>query len=289
MTRTPSRVRPLRFGNYEAGKRGVRAIDLRDPYRIAVGLSWPRFILALVGAELVLNLLFALLYVARPGSIAGARPGSLGDAFFFSIETLATVGYGEMYPAALYGHVVSATEIVTGVAFVAVVTGLIFVRVSRPRPCFRFPEALVVTRYRGRPTLMARLASDRLNLLYDAQARLSVLVPEETEEGQVFRNIVELPLVRATIPVLALSWTLMHVIDEASPLAGMDTAAMEGLDLRFFLMIRAEDSTLATTVRDLRTYEAGQVRFGMRYADALSYNDGAPVLDLDRLGLIERE
>lgn len=125
------------FGNYEVRKRGTDRLDPRDPYRLAVALTWPRFILALLGAELLLNLLFALLYLLRSGSVANAHPGSLSDAFFFSIETLATVGYCETYPADLYGHVVSAVEIVVGVGFVAVVTGLIFVRVSRPRPCFR--------------------------------------------------------------------------------------------------------------------------------------------------------
>ena len=278
----------VRFGNYEARKRGARRFDLRDPYRLSVTSSWQHFILALVGAEFVLNLVFALLYLARPSAIANARPGSLLDAFFFSIETLATVGYGEMYPADLYGHVVSAVEIVTGVAFVAVVTGLIFVRVSQPRPPFRFPDAIVIARHRGRPTLMIRVASERLGVLYDAEARLSVLAPEQGADGSSARNMIDLPLLRPAIPVFALSWTLMHVIDEASPLAGMDTAAMARSGLRFFLMIRAEDATLGTTVRDLHAYEPTQIHSAMRYVEALSIStDGHPVLDLDRLSLIE--
>lgn len=288
--RSPRRRREhtVRFGNYEARKRGVRRIDLRDPYRLVVALTWPRFLGALFGVELVLNLAFALLYLARPGSIANARPGSLADAFFFSLETLATVGYGEMYPADFYGHLVSALEIVTGVAFVAAVTGLIFVRMSRPQPCFRYPEQAVITPFAGRPTLMIRVANDRLGVLYDASARLSVLVPERTAEGHVFRNIVMLPLVRAEIPVFALSWTLMHVIDEASPLHGLDEAGLKGSELVFFLMLRAEDATLAATVRDLRAYRPTDFRLGARYVDALSVGaDGRPVLDLDRVGAIE--
>ena len=169
----------IRFGNYEARKRGVRGIDPRDPYRFAVALTWRHFIAAFLAAEFLLNLAFALLYLARPGTIANARPGSLTDAFFFSIETLATVGYGEMYPADLYGHVVSAAEIVTGVAFVAVVTGLIFVRVSRPKPCFRFADTIVVSRHQDRPTLMIRVAGDQPGILYDAKAQLSVLIPHD--------------------------------------------------------------------------------------------------------------
>ena len=286
--RLPSAERRIRYGNYEARKRGDDRGDLDDPYRLIVALGWPRFILALLGVELLLNLIFALLYIARPGAVANAHPGSLADAFFFSIETLATVGYGEMYPADLYGHIVSAVEIVTGVAFVAVVTGMIFVRVSRPKPCFRYAETLVITRYRGRPTLMIRVASSRLGVLYDAEARLSALVPEETDQGRSFPNIVDLPLVRAGIPVFALSWTLMHVIDEASPLAGLDQPAMAAAGLQFFLTMRAEDTTLSATVRDLHAFSPAQLHIGMHYADAISISDdGHPIVDLDRLGVLE--
>ena len=281
---------PVEFGTYEARKRGTRRLDLRDPYRLAVALSWRHFILTFLAAELVLNLGFALLYVARPGAVANAHPRSLADAFFFSIETLATVGYGEMYPADLYGHVVSAVEIVVGVAFTAVVTGVIFVRASRPRSCFQFAPAIVVATHRGRPTLMIRFSSDQPGLLYDATAKLSVLLPDAAEDGSHVRNIADLTLLRDSMPVLPLSWTVMHAIDEASPLFGLDAAAMEARRLHFFLMVRAEDATLATTVRDLRSYQPSDIRFGMRYVDAtLIDSAGRSVLDLDRLGLVEAE
>jgi len=98
---------------------GIRRFDLRDPYHVTVSLSWPSFILTMISLWLAINLVFALLYVLSPGDVANARPGSFSDVFFFSIETLATVGYGVMAPATLYGHIVSATEIVTGTAFTA--------------------------------------------------------------------------------------------------------------------------------------------------------------------------
>ena len=107
-SRLPTGEYRVRFGNYETHKRGARRVDLRDPYRLAVALTWPRFLFFLLLVELLLNLGFALLYLVRPGAIANARPGSITDAFFFSVETLATVGYGEMYPADLYGHLISA-------------------------------------------------------------------------------------------------------------------------------------------------------------------------------------
>jgi inward rectifier potassium channel len=128
--------KPIPIGREEFGlwKLGVPRFDLRDPYHLAVSLSWPAFVVAMIACWLAINLGFALLYVLSPGDVANARPESFADVFFFSIETLATVGYGVMAPATLYGHIVSAAEIVTGTAFTAIVTGLLFVRSPGPRP-----------------------------------------------------------------------------------------------------------------------------------------------------------
>jgi inward rectifier potassium channel len=123
----------IRAGSVELVKRGASRYDLHDPYHIALSMSWKGFALAFVGFELCVNVIFALLYLARPGCIASARPGAFSDVFFFSLETLAMVGYGTMAPATLYGHVVSAVEILCGMAFTAILTGLLFVRFSKPR------------------------------------------------------------------------------------------------------------------------------------------------------------
>lgn len=280
----------LAFGGVSVGKAGIKRVDLRDPYYLAVALSWPRFLLALLGVEMMLNVGFAVLYVARPGSLAGGHPGSLVDAFFFSLETLATVGYGEITPASRYGHVVASAEILCGTMFTAISTGLLFVRVSRPKPCFRFAERAVVTSHQGRPTLMFRLASGRLGLLYDASVRLSVLVTERSAEGQVYRSVTELRLRRAHLPVFALTWTLMHDIDEASPLHGLDVAGMKAAQLRFFLTIEARDPRLSAVVHDMRGFSPDAICFGMRYADALWTDaDGSPTADLARLSEVEPE
>ncbi len=289
----PVRSRPaprVAFGGVSVGKAGVKRVDLRDPYYLAVALSWPRFLLLLLGVEAALNVGFAALYMIHPGSIAGAHPGSLFDAFFFSVETLATVGYGEMYPATRYGHVVAGAEIWTGMMFTAVSTGLLFVRVSRPKPCFRFADRAVLTSHQGRPTLMFRLASGRLGLLYDASARMSVLVTERTAEGQTYRSVSELRLRRAHLPVFPLTWTLMHDIDEASPLHGLDAEGMRAAGMRFFLTIEARDPALAAVVYDMRGFAPDAICFGMRYADALWTDaDGRPTADLSRLSDVEPE
>src|SRR5689334_10119336 len=191
MSRGPPPAKDLhrvRLDRFELTKKGVRRYDLRDPYHIAVALTWPQFLLALLGLDMAINVTFALLYVAAPGSVANARHGSFADAFFFSLETLATVGYGVMAPATLYGHLVASAETMCGIAMTAIMTGLVFVRFSRPKAKILYAPHAVIASHNGRPTLMVRIANGRLNVLTDAVAQLIVLRAERTAEGVFFRR-----------------------------------------------------------------------------------------------------
>ena len=278
----------VRLGSYEFKKKGVSRFDLRDPYHLAVTLTWPQFLAALLALYLSVNVVFATLFWLVPGSVANARPDSFADVFFFSIETLATVGYGEMYPATLYGHVVVATEIICGLAFTAIMTGLTFVRFSRPRAKLVFAANPVVAMHNGKPTLMVRIGNGRRGVLADAAAKLNVLLSETTAEGKLFRRAQELQLERAHIPIFPLFWTLMHVLDEQSPLNGYDAARAVKANAQVFVAIEARDPMLATTVHDIRYYPAEDIRFGMRYTEAVTTaRDGTPVLDLTTIGALE--
>jgi inward rectifier potassium channel len=278
----------LRLGSYEFKKKGVSRFDLRDPYHLAVALTWPQFFAALLALYLSVNVVFATLFWLVPGSVANARPASFADAFFFSLETLATVGYGEMYPAAPYGRAVAGIEIVCGLAFTAILTGLTFVRFSRPRAKLIFAANPVVAMHNGKPTLMVRIGNGRAAVLADARAQLNVLLTETTTEGKVFHRAQELQLERAHIPIFPLFWTLMHVLDERSPLNGYDAARAVKANAQVFVAIEARDPTLATTVHNIRNYPAEDVRFGMRYTEAVTTaRDGTPVLDLTAIGALE--
>lgn len=280
----------VRVGEYVFIKKGISRFDLRDPYHVAVTLSWPQFLAALLGLYLAVNVIFATLYSIVPGSITYARPGNIIDAFFFSFETLATVGYGEMYPHGLYGHVISSAEIVCGLAFTAILTGLTFVRFSRPRAKFVFADNLVVTHQNGVPTLMLRVGNGRAGVLGDAHAKLNVLLNETSSEGQSFRRAHELKLQRDHIPVFPLTWTIMHTMEAGSPLRGFDAEKFIAADARIFFVLEARDPSLSTTVHDLRSYSPSMVKFGMRYADAvMTAPDGTPVADMNRISNIEPE
>ena len=280
----------VRSGAFELERRGGRRFDWRDPYHLALALTWPRFICLFIVLDLTLNLIFACAYLAEPGAIANAHPGSLSDAFFFSLETLATVGYGVMSPATLYGHIVASTEILCGMAFMAIMTGLVFVRFSRPRARIIYAAHPVIGRFNGKPTLMIRIANGREHRLTDATAQLGALVNEYTQEGHFFRRIIDLRLVRSRLPLFALTWTLMHEIDETSPLHGRDAKQLGEAIVRLFLSIEARDPALAARVYDIRDYGPEDIFHGHRYTDAVAIDaSGRTIADLTRISWIEPE
>jgi inward rectifier potassium channel len=278
-----------RFGSFEYTKTGAARFDLSDPYNLAVSLSWPRFFAALVLLDLAINTVFALLYWLVPGSVANAGPG-FAPVFFFSVETLATVGYGVMAPASLYGHIVSSIEILCGLIFTALVTGLIFVRFSRPRAKIRFADGAVIARHARGRALMVRIGNGKLTLLSDAKARVMILFVERTAEGQMLRRPEDLVLERDQLPLFALSWTLTHVIDESSPLYGVTTEALVASDLRLLVFIEARDHALGAMVYSMRDYPTERILYGMRYQDIISIDQaGRTNVDLTRISLVEQD
>ena len=278
----------VRLGSYELKKKGVSRFDLRDPYHLAIALTWPQFLASLLVFYLAVNLVFATLYWLAPGSVAHARSGSFADVFFFSIETVATVGYGEMYPTTMYGHLIASVEIFCGLAFTAILTGLTFVRFSRPRARLIFAANPVIAMHHGKPTLMVRIGNGRAAVLADAKAQLNVLISEIGADGEVFHRAQELRLERTQLPIFPLFWTLMHVVDERSPLHGYDSKRAIEADAQVFVTLEARDPTLAATVHDLHNYSAKDIRFGMRYSEAMTTSaDGTPLLDLTRIGALE--
>jgi len=280
----------VRGGAFVLRGRDARRLDWRDPYHFALAMSWPRFVLLLLSVDLSLNFIFALLYMAQPGAIANAHPGSLSDAFFFSLETLATVGYGVMAPATLYGHIVASVEIFAGMTFMAIMTGLVFVRFSRPRARVIYAENAVIGHFNGTRTLMVRIGNGRSHAMAETKAQLSALINEWTSEGQFFRRIYDLPLARAHIPIFGLTWTLMHTIDEESPLFRFDRESFPKMVTRLFLSIESRDPSLSATVYDSKDYDPSEILFGYRYADAVAIDaEGRTIADLSRVGWTEPE
>lgn len=276
---------------FKIEKVGVSEFDLSDPYHLALTLTWPQFFLGLLVVYLAINMVFAVLYFAAPGTVTNLEPGSLLGAFFFSIETLATVGYGNMAPVTLYSHVVSTVEIFVGMLLTATMTGLVFVRFSKPRAKIIFASKAVVTRSGGRTRLMVRIGNGRMYALQDAAVRLTTWVTEIEPGGHSFRHMVDLQLTRDDLSSFPLTWTVVHEVTQDSPLAMLRTADREALadaGVRVMLSVTARDPSLSAQVYASTTYGAADLALDMRYAEAVSIlGRDHSLADMRRIGDIE--
>lgn len=266
------KMRRLNLGGREVESYGLQTDFWSDIAHRSLTVSWPVFFGGATLAFLTLNCLFAALYSFGDRPIANAE-GDFLHYLFFSIQTLTTVGYGGMYPQSNYGHVVASVELYAGVFTTALLTGLIFYRFSRPRARILFAERAVIAMHDGKRSLMLRAANERLNAISAPFAKVWLSTTIETAEGAPFRRFVELPLLRAQSPLFVLSWTIIHSIDEASPLYGMDKAALEAAQGTIVAMIEGFDESAAQTVRARKTYLAPEIAFGHRYVDVLEPSD----------------
>jgi inward rectifier potassium channel len=284
-----ARTRKIRMGSAEVLTHGLPAAYLQDVYHYAMTLSWWWFMGICAAAFLLLNTVFAGLYLVFDDSIANQFPSGFLGAFFFSVETLATVGYGDMHPATLYAHWVATGEIFLGMASVALITGVMFARFSRPKARILFAEHPVVTTMDGRQTLMIRLANARQNMIVDASAKLRLIRTEQTAEGTQFRRIYDLRLRRDEQPLFILGWSLMHDIEADGPLQDLQQADAQS-DAILVLSIGGVDETTGQTMLSRFTYAHGKIRWGHRFVDLLHTDaQGNSHMDYARIHLTEAE
>ncbi len=251
-----------------------------DIYHRALIMRWPVFFGLAAAAFLLLNMIFAGIYQLGTQPIANQYPRGFAGAFFFSVETLATVGYGDMHPQTVYAHVVATVEIFTGMACIAVMTGLIFSRFSRPRAKIIFANHPVVRVIDGRQTLMIRAANTRQNVIAEASAQLHLLRLEASPEGFRLRKIHDLKLVRDRHPIFVLSWSLMHVIDESSPLYGETPETLESTQSAFLLSLEGIDETTSQSMLARQQWSHKELRWNHRYLDLVRLDDsGVNVID----------
>ena len=274
----------IRSGQVEFVKVNTDAWKWRDVYRWLLGLSWPQFA-AFVGTLYVgLNLLFAALYSFGENSIAGTTNHWFLDCFFFSVQTLAIVGYGHMYPQTLYGHIVNTAEIMTGVFLLAVMTGLIFVRFSRPLARVVFSRSIVIAPLNGKPTLMVRIGNENHHSMVEAEFRIMFNRDEPLLEGGDFRYFYDLKLHFDRLTVFPAALTLRHEIDEQSPLYGATPESLEAARSLFFVSVVGIDPVIAAAVQTQKDYTWRDVRFGERFVEIYSqHGDGKLTVDYGRI------
>jgi inward rectifier potassium channel len=251
-----------------------------DLYHALLTLPWPRFIGLLALTYLLLNALFALIYLTGGDGIANARPGSFMDAFFFSVQTTATIGYGGMYPKTAYANLIVTVETIVGLFWITLSTGLMFARFSRPTARVLFSRVAVVAPHNGVPTLMFRAANQRGNQILEAQMRLTLVRNVMTSEGEFMRRFYDMELERSQTPLFALTWLVLHPIDDRSPLYGMTIDELAEVEAELVVTLLGTDETFSQTIHARHSYIASEILWNRRFADILTRTpDGRRAVD----------
>ncbi|WP_087734272.1 ion channel [Paraburkholderia piptadeniae] len=271
--------RKIRMRSHVVVAHGLPLRVWQDLYHRALTISWPVFFVSLAVLFLLLNSFFGSLYELGSASIANQNPKGFAGAFFFSVETLATVGYGDMHPQTLYAHLIATLEIFVGMSGIALATGLIFARFSRPRAKIMFSRYAIVRPIDGRTTLMVRTANARQNVIVEARARLRLMRVERSSEGYVLRRIYDLGLVRDQQPMFYLGWNLMHVIDEASPLHGETPESLAEQDASLLITIEGSDENTSQTMQARFSWPSDDIRWQHRFVDLIREENGVSHID----------
>ncbi|HEX8726877.1 MAG TPA: ion channel [Gemmatimonadaceae bacterium] len=283
-----------RDGSFNVRRDGLPRLASLSLYHALLSLTWPRFLGLLVSGYLAVNLLFAAAYTAcGPQALGGAPAASMGGhflrAFFFSVHTFATIGYGNVVPLSLGANLLVTLETIVGLLGFALATGVLFARFARPTARVVFSQRAVVAPYRGGTGFMFRLVNGRSNELIELN--MTVLFSRiESRHGTRTRAYDQLKLERTHVVFFPLSWTVVHPIDETSPIFGLSREDLQACEAEFLILLSGVDETFAQTVHARTSYKADEVEFGARFVNI--YNpravDGSESIDISRLSEIER-
>lgn len=269
--------------------RGFPLLRATDLYHSLLRASWRRILAAIAALYMLVNALFATAYVScGEGALEGTRrhdlAGRFVEAFFFSVQTFSTIGYGRIAPDGLAANVIVTVEALTGLLGLALATGLLFARFSRPTARVLFSNVAIIASHDGEPSFLFRMANERRNQIVDATVSVSLSRNEMTAEGQGFRNFYDLSLERRRSPFFALSWTVVHPIDAKSPLAGATRESLREAEAEILVSLIGTDDTFAQTVHARFSYIADDILWGGTFTDMLSRTVGGLIeMNTDRI------
>lgn len=276
-------------GSFNVIRKGTTWRD-RHPYMHLISTSWTAFLAILFAGFVTANVLFALAYFSLgPGALAGGdAPTAVGrflNAFFFSAHTLSTVGYGNIAPHSLGANLLSALEAMLGLMGFAVATGLLYGRFSRPSARIGFSPKMLVAPYGDGTSLQFRIVNNRANLLMEVEAKVLLMLVEGFP-GNPKRTYYPLKLERTNVQFFPLTWTIVHPIDEQSPLAGRTPQELEQLQTEILILIKGYDETFGQMVHTRYSYRYDELQWGARFSPAFYVDtQGDLVLDTDKVGV----
>lgn len=259
-----------RKGALAAERVGLRKSFWSDLYHLLLTTSWIKLIGAVLALYAMVNVLFAFLYWLGSPCIEGARPGHFLDLFFFSVQTMGTIGYGKMSPATTWAHSLVTIEAILGLLGLALASGLMFAKFSNPTARVLFSKWATISKRNGVPCLMIRLANQRNNQVVEATLRITLVRAETTLEGESVRRFYDVHLQHERSAIFALTWTAIHPITPESPFYGVDVEILR--QERAFLLVSLVgiDEVLSQTTHARKLYTMYDVREGYRFVDILS-------------------
>jgi inward rectifier potassium channel len=262
---------------------GIKHRFLQELYFFVLKKSWFQFILTFISIYVVINCVFAALYLVDPEGIGNIDKGSFFDAFAFSNQTFSTVGYGFYLPKTTYAHVIVILESMIGILYMAIITGLTFAKFARPTTQVIFTDKALIANFDGTPTLMFRIGNGRDTSIVDAKISVVTLRPQVTKENFSIQRFVDLKLERDKSPFFMLTWTVMHKMDETSPFFGFTVADFKRENVNLFISLIGYDETFSETVHSGWRYDVNQIHFGKQFVDVIELQkDGTRILNFHR-------
>jgi inward rectifier potassium channel len=272
-------------GTFNVHRKGTRLRDT-NLYLKMIDTTWPRFFLVVTIVFLAVNVAFAWLYLAIGiGQLQGTESemSAFVNAFFFSVHTLTTVGYGNVFPRGPSANAVAALEAATGLMVFAVMTGLLYGRFSRPSARILFSNNALIAPYQDGHSLQFRITNARSNTLMNLEARV-LLMTVTNDDGQHKRSFVDLELERRKVYFLPLTWTIVHPIDTTSPLSGKTADDLKSISAEILILLQAFDDSFSQVVHSIYSYRHSEILWGAKFEPAFSVDpQGDLVLDLDRV------
>ena len=267
--------------NIDVERRNLKRFIWSDLYHFLIERSWLQLLGLLFAVYILANVIFAVCYVAGGDCIQGAH-GFLDD-FFFSVQTLSTIGYGTMVPHTTYAHCIVMTQAFAGTLFLAVVTGLVFAKFARPTARVLWSQKVIIIERDGKKQLQFRMANERANQIVEAQLRVALAFTDITSDGERLRRFLDLRLQRDRNILFALSWTAVHEISPESPLHDFDLARMKQVQMQIVCSLVGIDETFAQQVHSRHAYLPDDLVHNQRFADIVGINpDGSRYIDYSR-------
>ncbi len=272
-------------GSFNVRRRGGSGFNF---YLFLIDTTWPKFIAVVGTAYFIVNLVFAGLFVAAGtdhlyGANTNTGLGPFLSAFFFSVHTLTTVGYGSMYPTGLAANIIAAMEAMTGLMGFALATGLLYGRFSRPSAKIVFSDVMLIAPYQDGASLQFRIANERDNVLLELEASVLMMYVDKTE-SEPRRKFIGLTLERSTVYFFPLTWTVVHPIIADSPIYQKTAEDLAKMEAEFLILVKAFDDTFSQTVHARYSYRHEEIVWGARFQPAFFVDStGDMVLELNRV------